>query len=171
MVHFLLLRKLTLNFRTILSSYNKKNITNNTHNMKRLLLAALIGTAALVSFSSCKKEYITQEVNVLDGTSYVFPVKSTEWVKEGTNTYRKDIAIKDLDKRYYEDGHVSVAINVDATPDRYEAIPSELYGYQFSYNYSIGVVRIYANDVSGGAPAAPDNMIVKVVLTDASIGN
>jgi hypothetical protein len=27
--------------------------------MKRLLLAALIGTAALVSFSSCKKEYVT----------------------------------------------------------------------------------------------------------------
>ena len=137
--------------------------------MKRLLLAALIGTAALVSFSSCKKEYITQEVNVLDGTSYVFPV--TEWVKESNNTYRKDIAIKDLDQRYYEDGHVSVAINLDATPDRYVAIPAELYGYQFSYNYSIGVVRIYAKAVSGSTPVAPDNMIVKVVLTDATIGN
>ncbi|HAU55786.1 MULTISPECIES: hypothetical protein [Sphingobacterium] len=139
--------------------------------MKRLLLAALIGTAALVSFSSCKKEYITQEVNVLDGTSYVFPVKSTEWIKEGNNTYRKDVAISDLDQRYYEDGHVSAAIIFDTSNDRYEAIPSELYGYQFSYNYSIGVVRIYANDVSGSTPVAPDNMKVKIVLTDASIGN
>jgi len=132
--------------------------------MKRLLLAALIGTAALVSFSSCKKEYITQEVNVLDGTSYVFPVKSTEWIKEGNNTYRKDVAISDLDQRYYEDGHVSAAIIFDTSNDRYEAIPSELYGYQFSYNYSIGVVRIYANDVSGSTPVAPDNMKVKIVL-------
>ncbi|HAF36688.1 MAG TPA: hypothetical protein DCG88_22360 [Sphingobacterium sp.] len=139
--------------------------------MKRLLLAALIGTAALVSFSSCKKEYITQEVNVLNGTSYVFPVKSTEWIKEGNNTYRKDVAISDLDQRYYEDGHVSAAIILDTSNDRYEAIPSELYGYQFSYNYSIGVVRIYANDVSGSTPVAPDNMKVKIVLTDASIGN
>ncbi|WP_286851488.1 MULTISPECIES: hypothetical protein [Sphingobacterium] len=139
--------------------------------MKRLLFAALIGTAALVSFSSCKKEYITQEVNVLDGTSYVFPVKSTEWIKEGNNTYRKDVAISDLDQRYYEDGHVSAAIIFDTSNDRYEAIPSELYGYQFSYNYSIGVVRIYANDVSGSTPVAPDNMKVKIVLTDASIGN
>ncbi|MGJ1239383.1 MULTISPECIES: hypothetical protein [Sphingobacterium] len=139
--------------------------------MKRLLFAALIGTAALVSFSSCKKEYITQEVNVLDGTSYVFPVKSTEWIKEGNNTYRKDVAISDLDQRYYEDGHVSAAIIFDTSNDRYEAIPSELYGYQFSYNYSIGVVRIYANDISGSTPVAPDNMKVKIVLTDASIGN
>ncbi|HAL52903.1 MAG TPA: hypothetical protein DCP78_11965, partial [Sphingobacterium sp.] len=133
--------------------------------------AALIGTAALVSFSSCKKEYITQEVNVLDGTSYVFPVKSTEWIKEGNNTYRKDVAISDLDQRYYEDGHVSAAIIFDTSNDRYEAIPSELYGYQFSYNYSIGVVRIYANDISGSTPVAPDNMKVKIVLTDASIGH
>ncbi|HAE65703.1 hypothetical protein ACR79N_25835 [Sphingobacterium siyangense] len=139
--------------------------------MKRLLFAALIGTAALISFSSCKKEYITQEVNVLDGTSYVFPIKSTEWIKEGNNTYRKDVAISDLDQRYYEDGHVSAAIIFDTSNDRYEAIPSELYGYQFSYNYSIGVVRIYANDISGSTPVAPDNMKVKIVLTDASIGN
>ncbi|WP_313266612.1 hypothetical protein [Sphingobacterium sp.] len=110
-------------------------------------------------------------MNVLDGTSYVFPIRSTEWIKEGNNTYRKDIAISDLDKRYYEDGHVSAAIIFDASNDRYEAIPSELYGYQFSYNYSIGVVRIYANDVSGSTPVAPGNMKVKIVLTDASIGN
>ena len=45
--------------------------------MKRLLLAALIGTAALVSFSSCKKEYITQEVNVLDGVTFSTNVKSS----------------------------------------------------------------------------------------------
>ncbi|MGJ1404926.1 hypothetical protein [Sphingobacterium siyangense] len=135
--------------------------------MKRLLLAALIGTAALVSFSSCKKEYVTQEVNVLDGTSYVFPVKSGDWDREGNNTYIKDIQISDLDKRYYEDGHVSVAINVDSTPDRYVAIPSELKGYKFSYNYSIGVIRIYANGLS----SPPENMIIKVVLTDATIGN
>ncbi|MDF2479298.1 MAG: hypothetical protein K0S24_4781 [Sphingobacterium sp.] len=139
--------------------------------MKRLLLAALIGTAALVSFSSCKKEYITQEVNVLDGTSYVFPVKSNEWIKEGNNTYRKDISMKDLDERYYEDGHVNVAINFDAASDRYEAIPSEIFGYQFSFNYSVGVVRVYARDVGGEVPAAPDNMLLKVVLTDATIGN
>lgn len=139
--------------------------------MKRLLLAALIGTAALVSFSSCKKEYITQEVNVLDGTSYVYTIKSNEWVRESNGSYRKDIAINDLDKAYYEDGHVNVAINFDSASDRYEAIPSKLYGYEFSYNYSIGVVRIYANDVSGNTPEPPANMLAKVVLTDAKIGN
>lgn len=138
--------------------------------MKRLLFAALLGTATLVSFSSCKKEYITQEVNVLDGKSFVFNAKPSDWVKTG-NTYRLDIPIKELDQAYYEDGHVSVAIiNKDENPNAYEAIPALLYGYEYSYNYSIGNVRIYANDLSTPT-AAPQNMVIKVVLTDAQIGN
>ncbi|WP_400262553.1 hypothetical protein ACFX5U_03820 [Sphingobacterium sp. SG20118] len=78
--------------------------------------------------------------------------------------------MKNLDEQYYEDGHVSVAVNF-AGSDAYEMIPSEIFGHDYSSNYSIGKVRIFAKDVSGLTPQAPDDMAIKIVLTDAEIGN
>jgi hypothetical protein len=137
--------------------------------MKRILLALLIGGATLTSLSSCTKEYITEEVNVLDGFSYVYPVNSNQWTKNG-NIYSIEIAVNNLDEQYYEDGHVSVAVNFVGSKT-YELIPSEIFGHDYSSNYSIGKVRIFAKDVSGLTPKAPDNMDIKIVLTDAAIGN
>ncbi len=137
--------------------------------MKRFLLA-LVVIGMTIGLSSCTKEYIT---NYLPGVSYVVPVKSNEWTLEANNVYRKDIPMKDLDKAYFEDGHVSVAISFDGpgNEDRYEIIPAEIFGYSFSSNYSIGIVRIYAKDISSGPTQSPDGLLVKIVLTDADPGN
>lgn len=156
-----------LNYFRYEQSYKLRN--KKTTDMKRILLALLIGGATLTSLSSCTKEYITQEVNVLDGVSYVYPVNSNQWTKNG-NIYSIEIAVKDLDAQYYENGHVSVAVNfVDSKT--YELIPSIIFGHDYSSNYSIGKVRIFARDVSGLTPKAPNDMDIKIVLTDATAGN
>lgn len=138
--------------------------------MKRILLAFAIAGASLATLSSCTKEYIT---NSLPGVSYVYPVKSNQWVRiAGTNTFEYRQNIADLDDRYFQDGHVSVAISYDDDDTTYEIIPARIADYDFSANYSIGVVRIFAEDIAGEATViSPKNMYIKVVLTDTEIGN
>ena len=78
--------------------------------MKRVLLALAIASASLVTLSSCTKEYIT---NYLPGYSYVYTIKSNQWVQVEPKVYRFEQNIADLDELYFEDGHVSVAISYD----------------------------------------------------------
>lgn len=138
--------------------------------MKRILLALAIAGASLATLSSCTKEYIT---NSLPGVSYVYPVKSNQWVRiSGTNTYEFRQNIADLDDRYFQDGHVSVAISYDNNKTSYEIIPATIEDYNYSANYSIGVVRIFAEDIAGEATILPPaDMYIKVVLTDTEVGN
>lgn len=140
--------------------------------MKRILLAFAIASASLLTLNSCTKEYITNN-NSLPGVSYVYPVKSNQWTRiSGTNTYEFRQNIADLDDRYFQDGHVSVAISYDNNKTTYEIIPATIEDYDYSANYSIGVVRIFAEDIGSGVTIAPpDDMYIKVVLTDTEIGN
>lgn len=142
--------------------------------MKKILLALAIAGASLVTLSSCTKEYITEEIinnNYLPGVSYVYTIKSNQWTQSEPGIYRFEQNIADLDQRYFEDGHVSVAISYDNDKTTYELIPATIGDYHFSANYSIGKVRIYAEYRGGGTRRAPDNMITKIVLTDNEIGN
>ncbi len=138
--------------------------------MKKLLLALVVTTASLLTFTSCTKEYVT---NYLPGSSYVYDILSNQWsLIDETNTYIYEQSIPELDKRYFEDGHVSVAISYDDNSTTYEIIPAIIDDYSFSASYSVGVVRIYAEDIGGGSTIhPPKNMITKIVLTDAEIGN
>lgn len=138
--------------------------------MKRLLLALAITSASLVTLNSCTKEYIT---NSLPGVSYVYPVKSNQWVRiSGTNTYEFRQSMPNLDDRYFQDGQVSVAISYDNNKTTYEIIPATIEDYDYSANYSIGVVRIFAEDIGTGSTInPPGDMYIKIVLTDTEIGN
>ncbi len=138
--------------------------------MKKLILALFVTTASLLTLTSCTKEYIT---NSLPGRSYVYDILSNQWSRiENTNTFVYQQSIPDLDKRYFEDGHVSVAISYDDNSTVYEIIPAVIDDYSFSANYSVGRVTIYAEDIgTGGTVQSPKNMITKIVLTDAEIGN
>lgn len=136
--------------------------------MKRILLALAIASASLVTLNSCTKEYIT---NTLPGVSYVYTIKSNQWVQTEPRVYRFEQNVADLDQRYFEDGHVSVAISYDNNQTTYELLPATIGNYIFTANYSIGKVRIYAEYRGAGAPITPDNMITKIVLTDNEIGN
>ncbi|WP_164108782.1 MULTISPECIES: hypothetical protein [Sphingobacterium] len=139
--------------------------------MKRILLALAIAGASLATLSSCTKEYITN--NSLPGVSYVYPVKSNQWTRiSGTNTFEFRQNIGDLDDRYFQDGNVSVAISYDNNKTTYEIIPATIEDFDYSANYSIGVVRIFAEDIgSGSTVSPPGDMYIKVVLTDNEIGN
>jgi hypothetical protein len=136
--------------------------------MKRVLLALAIASASLVTLSSCTKEYIT---NYLPGYSYVYTIKSNQWVQVEPKVYRFEQNIADLDELYFEDGHVSVAISYDNNETTYEIIPATIGNYIFTANYSIGKVRIYAEYRGAGTPTPPASMLTKIVLTDNEIGN
>ncbi|MCA5005963.1 hypothetical protein [Sphingobacterium bovistauri] len=136
--------------------------------MKKILLALAIASASLVTLNSCTKEYIT---NTLPGVSYVYPIKSNQWVQTEPRVYRFEQNISDLDERYFEDGHVSVAISYDNNETTYELLPATIGNYIFTANYSIGKVRIFAEYRGSGSPISPDNMITKIILTDNEIGN
>ncbi|PUV22774.1 MULTISPECIES: hypothetical protein [Sphingobacterium] len=146
--------------------------------MKRLLLAALIGTAALVSFSSCKKEYVT---NYLPGVSYVTPVPSNGWVRNNNNpsNFSHELKFDELDAQYFDYGHVGVAITFNYDPNKghatsYTNIPAEYIGnYSYTFDYEVGYVIINAAYVGApvnGTPPPPPNMYAKVTLTDADNG-
>ncbi|WP_293886582.1 MULTISPECIES: hypothetical protein [unclassified Sphingobacterium] len=147
--------------------------------MKRLLFAALLGTAALVSFSSCKKEYVT---NYLPGVSYVTAVPSNGWVRDSNNPYnfRHELKFDELDAKYFDYGHVGVAITFNYDPSKghatsYTNIPAEYIGnYSYTIDYEVGFVIIYASYVGTppvtGAPLPPPNMYAKITLTDADNG-
>ncbi|GAA4147588.1 hypothetical protein GCM10022216_33660 [Sphingobacterium kyonggiense] len=138
--------------------------------MKKLLLALAIGTASLVSFSSCTKE----TNNYTNGYSYVYTVESSQWkaIPEANRpTYEVVIDVPDLDKQYFEDGEVSVAALFAGNPDFYEIIPGSIGDYHFSANYGIGSVAVYAEYRGPGSAVKPEKMLVKIVLTDALPGN
>ncbi|RKE52999.1 hypothetical protein [Sphingobacterium detergens] len=140
--------------------------------MKRLLFAALIGTAALVSFSSCKKEYITQEVNVLDGVTFSTNVKSSSWVADQSGySFSNELDFPELDAKYFNFGHVGVAISFDNDKDFFINIPSAVGPYNYRVEYKIGKVYLYADYVGNdNKPVRPTDMFVKVTLTDATNG-
>lgn len=140
--------------------------------MKKILLALAIAGASLATLSSCTKEYITEEhINYLPGVSYVYTIKSNQWTQSEPRVYRFEQNIADLDSRYFEDGHVSVAVSYDNDKTTYELIPATIGNYIFSANYSVGKVRIFAEYRGAGTPTPPANMITKIVLSDNEIGN
>ncbi len=137
--------------------------------MKRLLLAALIGTAALVSFSSCKKEYVT---NYLPGVTFNTKVVSSSWGVDKTGySFSNELDFPELDAKYFDYGHVGEAVSFDNDPNYFINIPSAIGPYNYRVEYKIGKVYLYADYVgSDNKPVRPDNMLVKVTLTDADNG-
>lgn len=140
--------------------------------MKKLLFGLAIGTLTLASFSSCTKEYITQEVTetVLNGKSYYFPLSSSNWTRVENNIFKTTISVPDLDDLYFEDGAVSVAILFEGSDIFYNIPAEKIDGYGFTASYGVGKVIIETEDLLK-ENKAPGAMRVKVVLTDADPGN
>lgn len=149
--------------------------------MKRLLLAALIGTAALVSFSSCKKEYIT---NSLPGVTYKFAVPGADyqWKTEGNpRTFVISVPFNEIDSKYFDYGQVAVAISFNDSPDFYinlgaNNVPTKngLYNFRTEYTFFDGKVdgnlNIYADYLGTGTATPPPPFQAKVTLTDGENG-
>lgn len=138
--------------------------------MKRVLLACFIGIITTIALSSCSKD---NEVIVppYDGYSYIIKnVIPADWERNGRE-YTLIIEMPELDERYFQDGHVSVAISPDADPDYYYNIPSQIDDHFYAEGYAVGVVEITATHNQSGTSYAPEEMYVKIVLTHAEIGN
>lgn len=133
--------------------------------MKKILLALLIGTATVAATSSCTKEYIT---NYLPGISYTPTIHSSDWDESATGFYATDIDFPELDEVYYQSGTVQVAIK-RAGQTGFDVIPATIDGVHYSFSYDLGVVTLYAEDRNVNY-FPPDNMLVKVTLTDADDG-
>ncbi|MFE2862896.1 MULTISPECIES: hypothetical protein [Sphingobacterium] len=140
--------------------------------MKRLLLAALIGTAALVSFSSCKKEYVS---NYLPGRSFIYTVKPNEWTSDNNKRIIHKVNLPELTDYYIKQGDVSVHMSLNNEAS-YKILPAsfafddgkEINPVSFHVDYKVGEVSIIGedptNDFSVNFPT--QNIIVKIVLTD-----
>ncbi|GGE23578.1 MULTISPECIES: hypothetical protein [Sphingobacterium] len=139
--------------------------------MKKLLLALAIGTASLVGFSSCTKEYVTN--NFLPGVSYYKPVSNKDWKKTSENTFEVVLSLPQLEDFIYDDGAVDVAIQFEDKKGIFYNIPAEdpdNRGHGYNASYEIGKVHLKAFDLFG-ENAAPDDMRVKITLTEGDIGN
>lgn len=150
--------------------------------MKRILLALVIASATMLSFNSCTKEYITNNT-MLPGLSFYKDISGgTAWRAVDGNTFEsyQDISMPELDERYFQDGHVDVSLGVkNAAGDvvEFDNIPGRIGRYKYNVRYAVGRVTIYVIDVEAeraGNPSAiqvPGAQTVKIVLTDADIGN
>lgn len=138
----------------------------NTIHMKKILLAFLLGTATLAVGTSCTKEYIT---NSLPGISFTTNVTSNQWVEESPGIYSVNLDFPELDARYFDSGSVQVAIQLNSTPNTYDIVPATINNVHYSVNYAVGSVILFAENRNIN-PISPENMIVKVTLTDADNG-
>jgi hypothetical protein len=136
--------------------------------MKRYSILIAVVCVTLLTFSSCTKEYIT---NYLPSFGYVYSIRSNQWIQAEPRVYRFEQSIPEFDARYFENGAVSVAISFDNNQNSYDIIPATFGNYVYTVNYSVGVVRIFAEYRGAGTSTPPDNMHTKIILTDAEVGN
>lgn len=132
--------------------------------MKKILLALLLGTAALATTSSCTKEYIT---NYLPSQTIIFEREEGDW--EGAdNQAHLVLPVPELTDYYIKQGVVTVAYSYD-NEGTYHSIGTKE-GVAYSYEYSVGSVTITAQDPileDGTFVPVPEKMFIKVTLTDA----
>lgn len=134
--------------------------------MKKFLLAFLIGSATLTLGTGCTKEYVT---NYLPGVSYTTNVASGDWTAVSTGVYSVDLDFPELDGEYFQNGSVQVAIQLSSTSGTYDVVPATINNVHYSVNYAVGSVILFAEN-RNVTPTRPENMIVKVTLTDADNG-
>lgn len=133
--------------------------------MKKILLALLIGTAALAVTSSCTKEYY----DVVPSITKIASKNANQWVRASSNEVYVDVDIPELTDYFVDQGIVNVAISFDEEIT-YNAIPATIGAVSYSYDYTTGSVRIYAEDPileDGVTIDPPAHIVVKISLTEA----
>lgn len=134
--------------------------------MKKLLLTFLIGTATLAMTSSCTKEYYD---TVVPSITMVYERTASQWRVDDLDTDYVDLSVPELTDYYVNQGIISVAISFD-NEQTYFAVPTTLDGVAYSYDYTTGSVRIYAQDPileDGISVDIPEHLVIKVSLTEA----
>jgi len=137
--------------------------------MKKLLLTFLIGTATLAVTSSCTKEYY----DTVPSITMVYERTANQWqVDEVDNEYRGlyiDLDVPELTNYYVNQGIVNVAVSFD-NEQTYFAVPTTFDPVAYSYDYTTGSVRIYAQDPildQDFSVTPPEHVVIKISLTEA----
>lgn len=133
--------------------------------MKKFLLAFLVGTATLAVTSSCTKEYY----DTVPSITKIASKNANQWVLESDNLIYVDVNVPELTDYYVDQGITNVSISFDQEKT-YNAIPATIEGVSYSYNYTTGSVRIYAEDPileSGVIIDPPSHIVIKISLTEA----
>lgn len=138
--------------------------------MKNILLAFAIGTASLLTMSSCTKEYVTN--NFLPGVSYTVTIQPNQWVEtsNGSGVYAADLQFNELDNQYFTLGTVQVALSFASSAAAYDAIPATIRNTHYSFGYEVGYVTVFA-ETRAGTTDIDSPVKVKITLTDAENGN
>ncbi|MFD1768132.1 hypothetical protein [Sphingobacterium suaedae] len=134
--------------------------------MKKILLACLIGTATLAVGTSCTKEYY----DVIPSITMVYQRADNQWTyNSNTKVWYLDLPVNELTDYYVDQGIVNVAMSFDGETT-YNAIPATFGAIAYSYDYTTGSVRIYAEDPiadTGVEITPPENIFIKISLTEA----
>lgn len=163
LAYFLLRTTKLLTFFNVLLNINKFSHPYTIH-MKKILLAFLVGTATLAVTSSCTKEYY----DVVPSITMVYQRTANQWGVDELDTDYVDLNVPELRDYYVNQGIVNVAISFD-DEQTYFAVPTTLDGIAYSYDYTTGSVRLYAQDpIEGGiAVPIPQHLFIKISLTEA----
>jgi len=136
--------------------------------MKRLLLALAIATASFVVFTSCTKEYITQEhYDMVPAQTMVYERSAADWEGSGQQKFL-DLSVQEITSYYINQGIVTVALSFN-NEQTYQALPATIEGVSYSFEYTVGRVTIFAEDpiMAGENIPIPTNAVFKISLIDA----
>lgn len=104
-------------------------------------------------------------------TSYVYAIQAQEWRKVSNVKFECILTIPELDKSIFEDGHVLLSISTNDDPENYVLVPGNLKEFQISASYSVGRIVLQKEYKAGNIPPKLEDSILKVVLSEAKIGN
>lgn len=135
--------------------------------MKSFLFLPLFALLA-VSFTSCKKEEITQEV-VIPNRTIVTDVAPGDWEDKGSYK-RVTINMPEINDVVYENDAILTYFAFGPNYSNYEAIPDVFQGATLTVTHARGFLYIDIQGADGGPVDAPAETIrVKIVIVESGI--
>lgn len=99
----------------------------------------------------------------------VYERTANQWGVDDFDTDYVDLDVPELRDYYVNQGIINVAISFD-NEKTYFAVPTTLDGVAYSYDYTTGSVRLYAQDPileDGVSVPIPEHLFIKISLTEA----
>lgn len=132
--------------------------------MKSLLLLPMLMLGLV--FSSCTKEYITQEA-VVPNKTIQFDVLSSAWEYDaGTKTWFAAIPVPEIDD--YANRNSGILVYISSDKVTWETIPNVFNGSTFVYTYKTGNIYLEVQGANGVTIEPPSSTIyTKVVIVES----
>ncbi|MBW8683734.1 hypothetical protein [Chitinophaga rhizophila] len=132
--------------------------------MKSLLLLPML-LLGLV-FSSCTKEYITQEA-VIPNRTIQFDVQASAWQFDSdSKTWYAPIPVPEIDD--YANRNSGILVYISSDKVTWEAIPDVFNGSTFVYTYKPGTIYLEVQRADGATIDPPTSTIyTKVVIVES----